>query len=95
MGTNADRGTLQHDTNCPHLAHPGSTCQPPRLTHFVPPGKEDGRSCKKVTIRMTIRKNECRSNTPVGDTQDRGRGQGGASGEWWLCRPPHWPSVSR
>ncbi|XP_010828966.1 PREDICTED: otogelin [Bison bison bison] len=27
--------------------------------------KEDGRSCKKVTIRMTIRKNECRSNTPV------------------------------
>ncbi|OWK17803.1 OTOG [Cervus elaphus hippelaphus] len=28
-------------------------------------GKEDGRSCKKVTIRMTIRKNECRSNTPV------------------------------
>lgn len=29
------------------------------------PGKEDGRSCKKVTIRMTIRKNDCRSNTPV------------------------------
>lgn len=28
-------------------------------------GKEDGRSCKKVTIRMTIRKNDCRSNTPV------------------------------
>uniref|UniRef100_A0A8C5P3R1 Otogelin n=1 Tax=Jaculus jaculus TaxID=51337 RepID=A0A8C5P3R1_JACJA len=27
--------------------------------------KEDGRSCKKVTIRMTIRKNDCRSNTPV------------------------------
>lgn len=35
------------------------------LTHPVPLGKEDGRSCKKVTIRMTIRKNECRSNTPV------------------------------
>ncbi|KAF7462433.1 hypothetical protein GHT09_012531 [Marmota monax] len=29
--------------------------------------KEDGRSCKKVTIRMTIRKNDCRSNTPVRD----------------------------
>ncbi|XP_003781570.1 otogelin [Otolemur garnettii] len=27
--------------------------------------KEDGRSCKKVTIRMTIRKNDCRSNMPV------------------------------
>ncbi|KAM5248567.1 otogelin [Ctenodactylus gundi] len=27
--------------------------------------KEDGRSCKKVTIRMTIRKNDCRSNIPV------------------------------
>ncbi|ELW70757.1 Otogelin [Tupaia chinensis] len=27
--------------------------------------KEDGRSCKKVTIRMTIRKNDCRSHTPV------------------------------
>ncbi|XP_074131877.1 otogelin [Sminthopsis crassicaudata] len=28
-------------------------------------GKEDGRSCKKVTVRMTIRKSDCRSNTPV------------------------------
>ncbi|KAK2100683.1 hypothetical protein P7K49_022031 [Saguinus oedipus] len=38
----------------------------PQLPHpLCPPGKEDGRSCKKVTIRMTIRKNECRSNTPV------------------------------
>ncbi|XP_012412723.1 otogelin [Trichechus manatus latirostris] len=27
--------------------------------------KEDGRSCKKVAIRITIRKNDCRSNTPV------------------------------
>ncbi|XP_072477507.1 otogelin [Notamacropus eugenii] len=27
--------------------------------------KEDGRSCKKVTVRMTIRKSDCRSNTPV------------------------------
>ncbi|KAJ8406527.1 hypothetical protein AAFF_G00301010 [Aldrovandia affinis] len=27
--------------------------------------KEDGRSCQKVTVRMTIRKNDCRSNRPV------------------------------
>ncbi|KAK9410053.1 otogelin-like [Crotalus adamanteus] len=26
--------------------------------------KEDGKFCKKVTVRMTIRKNDCRSNTP-------------------------------
>lgn len=46
------------------------------LTHPVPLGKEDGRSCKKVTIRMTIRKNECRSNTPVrGIHQAVGEGQ--------------------
>lgn len=31
--------------------------------HFA--GKEDGKFCKKVTVRMTIRKNDCRSNTPV------------------------------
>ncbi|KAM8938753.1 LOW QUALITY PROTEIN: otogelin [Pelodytes ibericus] len=28
-------------------------------------GKEDGKFCKRVTVRMTIRKNDCRSNTPV------------------------------
>ncbi|XP_076584321.1 otogelin [Chaetodon auriga] len=28
-------------------------------------GKEDGKSCQKVTVRMTIRKNDCRSNRPV------------------------------
>ncbi|CAL9694057.1 unnamed protein product [Knipowitschia caucasica] len=28
-------------------------------------GKEDGKSCQKVTVRMTIRKNSCRSNRPV------------------------------
>ncbi|XP_055085753.1 otogelin [Periophthalmus magnuspinnatus] len=28
-------------------------------------GKEDGKSCQKVTVRMTIRKNNCRSNRPV------------------------------
>ncbi|KAG8125741.1 hypothetical protein E2320_020853 [Naja naja] len=28
-------------------------------------GKEDGKFCKKVTVRMTIRKNDCRSNTPM------------------------------
>ena len=68
MGTNAGGGTLQHDTNCPSLAQPaalGALLSRSCLTHPVPPGKEDGRSCKKVTIRMTIRKNECRSNTPV------------------------------
>ncbi|NWX43904.1 OTOG protein, partial [Steatornis caripensis] len=27
--------------------------------------KEDGKFCKKVTVRMTVRKNDCRSNTPV------------------------------
>uniref|UniRef100_A0A3B4ARR3 Uncharacterized protein n=1 Tax=Periophthalmus magnuspinnatus TaxID=409849 RepID=A0A3B4ARR3_9GOBI len=27
--------------------------------------KEDGKSCQKVTVRMTIRKNNCRSNRPV------------------------------
>ncbi|XP_008935404.1 PREDICTED: otogelin [Merops nubicus] len=27
--------------------------------------KEDGKFCKKVTVRMTIRKHDCRSNTPV------------------------------
>nr|XP_033784676.1 otogelin [Geotrypetes seraphini] len=27
--------------------------------------KEDGKFCKKVTVRMTIRKNDCRSNTPI------------------------------
>ncbi|XP_052365244.1 otogelin-like [Oncorhynchus keta] len=30
-----------------------------------PAGKEDGKSCQKVTVRMTIRKNDCRSNRPV------------------------------
>lgn len=45
-----------------HLSHG-------RLTHPALLGKEDGRSCKKVTIRMTIRKNECRSNTPVRGTR--------------------------
>ncbi|KAG5849225.1 hypothetical protein ANANG_G00107700 [Anguilla anguilla] len=28
-------------------------------------GTEDGKSCQKVTVRMTIRKNDCRSNRPV------------------------------
>ncbi|XP_041075203.1 otogelin-like [Polyodon spathula] len=27
--------------------------------------KEDGKTCQKVTVRMTIRKNDCRSNRPV------------------------------
>ncbi|KAM5224319.1 otogelin isoform 3-T3 [Hipposideros larvatus] len=44
---------------------PVSPASPPRVSVHCHPGKEDGRSCKKVTIRMTIRKNECRSNTPV------------------------------
>lgn len=32
---------------------------------FTQTGKEDGKSCQKVTVRMTIRKNDCRSNRPV------------------------------
>lgn len=32
---------------------------------FMQTGKEDGKSCQKVTVRMTIRKNDCRSNRPV------------------------------
>eukprot|EP00069_Balaena_mysticetus_P000779 bmy_03611T0 len=44
---------------------PVSPASPPRVSVHCHPGKEDGRSCRKVTIRMTIRKNECRSNTPV------------------------------
>lgn len=43
-------------------------------------GKEDGRSCKKVTIRMTIRKNDCRSNTPVREWM--GISGGGGNGGW-------------
>uniref|UniRef100_A0A673LA48 Otogelin-like n=1 Tax=Sinocyclocheilus rhinocerous TaxID=307959 RepID=A0A673LA48_9TELE len=35
----------------------------PLTFHAV--GKEDGKSCQKVTVRMTIRKNDCRSNRPV------------------------------
>ena len=29
------------------------------------PGKEDGKTCKRVAIRTTIRKDDCRSNAPV------------------------------
>ncbi|XP_016092643.1 otogelin-like [Sinocyclocheilus grahami] len=32
--------------------------------------KEDGKSCQKVTVRMTIRKNDCRSNRPVSSFQN-------------------------
>lgn len=30
-------------------------------------GKEDGKTCKRVAIRTTIRKDDCRSNTPVSE----------------------------
>ena len=30
-------------------------------------GKEDGKTCKRVAIRTTIRKDDCRSNAPVRD----------------------------
>lgn len=75
MGTSIGGKALQHDTACyrePSLAT--------GVLSPLPPGKEDGRSCKKVTIRMTIRKNDCRSNTPV-----RGApvAMGGAHGEEW------------
>lgn len=110
MGTNAGGGALQHDTNCPSLAQPaapGALLSCGSLTHPVPPGKEDGRSCKKVTIRMTIRKNECRSNTPVRAAWPRGGGgvaqpEVGVEGLWGLeatqpaspsCASPGEPSV--
>lgn len=32
---------------------------------FVFIGKEDGKTCKRVAIRTTIRKDDCRSNAPV------------------------------
>ena len=57
-----------------------------RLTHPVPLGKEDGRSCKKVTIRMTIRKNECRSNTPVRGTHKMVGGSQRWDGGVWGVR---------
>ncbi|KAK6488295.1 otogelin-like protein [Huso huso] len=36
-------------------------------------GKDDGRTCKKVTIRTTIRKDDCRSSTPVTVTSCDGK----------------------
>lgn len=78
------------------------------LTHPVPPGKEDGRSCKKVTIRMTIRKNDCRSSTPVRGPRKavggRGAADDGDGGLWGMeatqaaslgCPSPGEPSVLR
>ncbi|XP_069037970.1 otogelin [Lepisosteus oculatus] len=38
---------------------------PPTVSTNCDKGKEDGKSCQKVTVRMTIRKNDCRSNRPV------------------------------
>ncbi|XP_062845430.1 otogelin [Trichomycterus rosablanca] len=43
---------------------PVSTLKPTISTNCER-GKEDGKSCQKVTVRMTIRKNDCRSNRPV------------------------------
>ncbi|XP_036439819.1 otogelin isoform X3 [Colossoma macropomum] len=43
---------------------PVSTLKPTISTNCEQ-GKEDGKSCQKVTVRMTIRKNDCRSNRPV------------------------------
>ena len=107
MVTNAGGGALQHDTNCPSLAQPaapGALLSCGSLTHPVPPGKEDGRSCKKVTIRMTIRKNECRSNTPVRAAWPCGGGAGHSQRWGWrgfrgwkprsLPHPPAHPQVN-
>lgn len=33
-------------------------------------GKEDGKTCKRVAIRTTIRKDDCRSNAPVREKRD-------------------------
>lgn len=36
-------------------------------------GKEDGKTCKRVAIRTTIRKDDCRSNAPVGKGEMQAR----------------------
>ncbi|TNN42110.1 Otogelin [Liparis tanakae] len=50
-----------------HTALPPFSSAPVQLRprSLRPGGKEDGKSCQKVTVRMTIRKNDCRSNRPV------------------------------
>lgn len=69
-GHQPGKGTLSHDSNYPRLAHLDVSLGHDSCPLFPEPGKEDGRSCKKVTIRMTIRKNDCRSNTPVREGMD-------------------------
>lgn len=67
LGNRPGRGTLSQAIIYPRLACPDASLGSTVLPTLPLLGKEDGRSCKKVTIRMTIRKNDCRSNTPVRD----------------------------
>uniref|UniRef100_A0A3Q3BGT7 Otogelin n=1 Tax=Kryptolebias marmoratus TaxID=37003 RepID=A0A3Q3BGT7_KRYMA len=50
----------------PTLISYSFSCPPFNETECIKvSSKEDGKSCQKVTVRMTIRKNDCRSNRPV------------------------------
>ncbi|XP_068171850.1 otogelin [Antennarius striatus] len=57
-------GCCQTCTGFPLFPFPVSPLTPTVNTNCEQ-GKEDGKSCQKVTVRMTIRKNDCRSNRPV------------------------------
>ncbi|ROK23437.1 Otogelin [Anabarilius grahami] len=57
---------VSHPYSCPPFNE--TECMKDEKDHSLTPhavGKEDGKSCQKVTVRMTIRKNDCRSNRPV------------------------------
>lgn len=51
-------------------------------------GKEDGKTCKRVAIRTTIRKDDCRSNAPVREPEDEELGVG-------MRREKHYCSENR
>lgn len=57
-------------------------------------GKEDGKTCKRVAIRTTIRKDDCRSNAPVRGGSTRAQPDQAESlleicNSEWICYPPH------
>uniref|UniRef100_A0A671S0L1 Otogelin-like n=1 Tax=Sinocyclocheilus anshuiensis TaxID=1608454 RepID=A0A671S0L1_9TELE len=57
---------VSHPYSCPPFNE--TECMKDEKDHSLTShavGKEDGKSCQKVTVRMTIRKNDCRSNRPV------------------------------
>lgn len=53
---------LTSNTKCHVCVHLQVTVS---LSVCVCVGKEDGKTCKRVAIRTTIRKDDCRSNAPV------------------------------